>query len=87
VKSSPVACAAVMFFGVQHTLRFEAQGPLLCGDFSGPDGVRTRGHLVKSQVLYLTKLQAQSGRSESPSKHWRNLLVKMRACHQALLES
>ena len=24
---------------------------------SGSDGVRTRGHLVKSQVLYLTKLQ------------------------------
>ena len=26
---------------------------------SGSDGVRTRGHLVKSQVLYLTKLQTQ----------------------------
>ncbi len=33
--------------------------PTFLGRKGGPEGIRTLGHLVKSQMLYLAELQAQ----------------------------
>jgi hypothetical protein len=39
--------------------------PVFLSRKGGPEGIRTLGHLVKSQMLYLAELQAQ-GRATVP---------------------